>query len=191
MPDQRMSAKITRLAKKRGRLPALVAALGLALLVLVQSLLLSLVAWIGGALYERVSFGAASFEWGPWSFGYFSESLLKTTLPFVVGVFVCLWLVAPIAADLTLRFVLTRALLASAFGAIVVLIVSVVVDFVRMLGFGFDIRGFAHSVILAISHAIEVFITMTPLVMFAAVLLWLWLREHPRDYEVLGLIDEV
>jgi len=39
--------------------------------------------------------------------------------------------------------------------------------------------------------AIQVFVWITPLVMFAGVLLWLWLRDHPREYEVAGIIDEV
>jgi hypothetical protein len=191
MAEQRMSAQLTRLAKKRGRLPALVAALGLALLLLLQSLLTSLSAWIGGALYARVSFGAESFELGQWQVNYFIDPVLKSTLPFALGVFISLWLIAPLAAELTLRFVLTRALLAATAGALLVTLVSVVVDFVSMLKFGFDVRGLAHSGILAISQGVNAFIYTTPVVMFAGVLLWFWLKEHPREYEVTGLIDEL
>ncbi len=175
-----MSAIITRPPTTRGGVPALVTALGLVALLLLQSLLSSLAAWISGALYERVSFGAASFELSPWSFGYFIDPFFTTTLPFALGVLVVLWLVVPLAAHLTIRPVITRALLAAAAGAVLVLIVAVVVDLATLLRLGFDIRGFAHSGIVAISRGVDMFISTTPVVVLAAVLLWLWLRAHPR-----------
>ncbi len=86
---------------------------------------------------------------------------------------------------------ITRALLASAAGALLALVVNLFIDFVTMLPFGFDIRGFAHSVIIAISQAIDVFIYTAPIVVLACLLLWLWLKAHPREYEVTGLVDEL
>lgn len=191
MAEQRMSAKLTTLARKRGRLPALITAALIAALILAQSVLSSLAGWIGSNFYQRVSFGAAAFDdfvgWQP----YLADAFLKVTLPFAVGVFISLWLIAPLAGELTVRFVITRGLLASAAGAVLVLVVNVVVEFVTMLGFGFDIRGLAHTGITAIGTAANVFIYTTPIVVLAAVLLWLWLRDHPREYEVSGLIDEL
>ena len=186
-----MSATITRLAKKRGRVPALVTAAGMAALLLLQGVLSSLAGWISAQLYARVSFGAESFDPSPWSFGSLLDPFLQSTLPFAIGVFISLWLIAPIAAELTLPFVITRTLLASAAGALLVLIVAVVVDLVAFLRLGFDIHGFAHSVIVAISQGVGIFITTTPVVVLAGVLLWLWLRDHPREYAVSGLIDEI
>lgn len=191
MAEQRMSATLTRLARKRGRLPALVTAALIAAVILAQDVLSSLAAWLFGSLYERVSFGARSFEWNAWQPSYIVDPFLHVTLPFAVGAFLSLWLIAPLAGQLTLRFVITRGLLASAAGALLVLVGGIVIDFFTMLGFGFDIRGLAHSVIVAVGTAVDVFIYTTPIVLLAAVLLWLWLREHPREYEVAGLIDEL
>ena len=191
MAEQRMSAQLTRLAKKRGRLPALVTALGFVALVLIQNFLSSLAGWIGSSLYERVSFGSASFEWTPWQPGYLLETFLKSSLPFAVGVFVSLWLIAPLAAELTVRFVVTRALLASAAGSVLVVVVTLFIDLVGLIAHGFELHSFAHSGIFAIGRGVDAFIYSTPVVVLAAVLLWLWLRAHPRDYAVVGLIDEL
>jgi len=191
MAEQRMSAKLTTLARKRGRLPALITAALIAALILVQAVLSSLAAWLGSGFYQRVSFGAVAFDdFTPWQ-PYFVESFVTVTLPFALGVFLSLWLIAPLAGELTVRFVIMRGLLASAVGSVLVLIVAIGMGFVTMIGFGFDIRGFAHSVIVAIGTAVNLFIYTTPIVVLAAVLLWLWLREHPREYEVSGLIDEL
>ena len=192
MAEQRMSATLTRLARTRGRLPALVTAALIAIAILVQSILGSLAGWASSFFYQLVSFGSAGFSdvVGP-QFTQVIEQFTRVTLPFAVGVFVSLWLIAPLAGQLTLRFVITRGLLASAAGAVLVFVVSLVVDVVTMAFYVFDIRGFAHSGVIAISTAINVFIYTTPIVILGAVLLWLWLRDHPREYEVSGLIDEV
>ena len=187
-----MSATLTRLARTRGRLPALVTAALIAVLILVQSVLASLAGWIGSTLYQRVSFGSEAFAdlIGP-QFTQVLEQFARVTLPFAIGVFVSLWLIAPLAEQLTLRFVITRGLLASAAGAVLVFAVSLFVDVVTMVRYVFDIRGFAHSGVIAVGTAIDVLIFTTPIVILGAVLLWLWLRDHPREYEVSGLIDEV
>lgn len=177
MAKQRMSAQLTRLARKRGRLPALVSATLIAAFIVMQTVLSSLAAWLVGGMNERVSFS--------------TEPFLTLTLPFAVGVFLSLWLIAPLAAELTVAFVITRGLLASAAGTVLALLVSIVVDLVTLVGLGFSGRGFAHSVIVDLGRACELFIFTTPVVLLAAVLLLLWLREHPRDYEVAGLIDEL
>ena len=192
MTEQRMSARLTTLARKRGRLPALVTAALVAALILVQSFLASLVGWVINLLYVWASFGVAAFdEFIGWEPSQIVEPFLSVTLPFAIGVFVSLWLIAPLAEQLTLPFVFTRGLLASAAGALLVFVVSLVISVVTQIGYGFDIRGFGHAVIMDIGTTANVFIFTTPIVLFAAVLLWLWLRAHPREYEVSGLIDEV
>lgn len=192
MAEPRMSAALTRLARTRGRVPALVAAAVVAAVILVQSLLGSVFGWAVSFLYQLVSFGRAGFSdvVGPQFFGT-AEQFAKVTLPFAVGVFVSLWLIAPLAAQLGVRFVITRGLLASAAGGVLVLVVGLFVDLVVYLGAGFSIRGYAHSVIIDIGTAVNVVIYTTPIVLLAAVLLWLWLRANPRDYEVSGIIDEL
>ena len=187
-----MSATLTKLARTRGRLPALITAALIAALILVQSVLGSLAGWAGSFFYQLASFGPAGFSdvSGP-QFTSVAEQFGRVTLPFALGVFVSLWLIAPLAGELSLRFVIMRGLLASAAGAVLVFVVSLFVDVVTMIRYVFDIRGFAHSGVIAVGTAIDVLIFTTPIVVLGAVLLWLWLREHPREYEVAGLIDEV
>lgn len=192
MTEQRMSATLTKLARTRGRLPALVTAALIAALILVQSILGTLAGWAGSFFYQLASFGSAGFSdvVGP-QFTQVVDQFARVTLPFALGVFVSLWLIAPLAGQLSLRFVITRGLLASAAGAVLVFVVSLFVDVVTMIRYVFDIRGFAHSGVIAVGTAVDVLIYTTPIVVLGAVLLWLWLRDHPREYEVSGLIDEV
>lgn len=207
MPEQRMSAKITRLAKKRGRLPALVAALGLALLICLQQFLVSLTSYLRGFGLPVDPSGAETSEHA-WYFLPDTDQLLFYVLPLTLGVFVALWVIAPISDELTLRFVLTRAGLASAAGALLVVVFQVIQGLFASVGARWEGYGasstwppqpgatvnlvvFGQNTLDALVSGVSRFIFVTPVVMLAAVLLWLWLREHPRDYEVAGLIDEL
>ena len=109
-----------------------------------------------------------------------------------------LWLIAPLAGELTLRFVLTRGALAAAAGSVLVILVGVVVALLEGVGSavqsgigGGALPGVLDRSILALSTGVGAFVIEIVAVLFASVLLWLWLREHPRSYEVSGLIDEV
>lgn len=207
MPEQRMSAQLTKLAKKQGRLPALVTALGLALLLAVQRLLVSLFGWlevsgvmaIQGPNENAAVTGLYEVNTVP-PFDPDLLGLLYFVLPLGLGVFLALWLLAPISHELTVRFVLTRAGLAAASAAFVHLVFGVAVALLAW--FGADINTFApfaawdgamllQNVFRSLMGAIHVSIWATPLVMLAGVLLWLWLRDHPREYEVAGIIDEI
>jgi hypothetical protein len=198
MPEQRMSAQLTRLAKKRGRLPALVTALGLLALLSVQKFLASLVNYLGSLGYFRVDQGRAdslslSEIYGTvYQFAPSLDDLLYYLIPFALGVFVALWLLAPISDELTTRFVITRAGLASLTASIFVILVNLVLGLVQSLSAaGFDATFFLQSVVTTLMTGLSTLIFQTPLVMFAGLLLWLWLRDHPREYAVAGLIDEL
>ena len=71
MAEPRMSAQLTKLAKKRGRLPALVTALGLLALLSVQRFLASLVNYLGSLGYFRADqalndvYGGAVYQFAP------------------------------------------------------------------------------------------------------------------------------
>jgi hypothetical protein len=191
MAEQRMSAKLTTLARKRGRLPALITAALIAAALLVQLVLQSL---IDPVVANVAQLGTVLTDDGglvPWSPERLVEPLLLGVLPFAIGVFLSLWMIAPIAAELGTRFVITRGLLATAAGAVVMLIVTLFVDLLRQVAAGFDARSFGIEAALDIQGALNVIIFRSPIVLLAAVLLWLWLREHPREYEVSGLIDEL
>lgn len=178
MTDSRMSRTLVSLARRRGRLPALVAALGIALALLVGRTLTELVALAAP--------GGHGFSW------QVIVDYLPLALPFALGVFLGLWLIAPLADELTLPFVFTRGGLAAGAGAILVIVAHLVIAVVEAVSPGpFDGEQLARDSLLAVLTGVSSFIDCLVLVLFASVLLWLWLRAHPRDYAVSGLIDEV
>ena len=167
-----MSRTLVSLARRRGRLPALVAALGVAAALVVMRLLNSVLAAepLGDAVVE----------------------FLPVALPFALGVFLGLWRIAPLAGELTMPFVFTRGGLATAAGAILVILAHLVITAVEALdGGGLDARELAQGAVADVLAGAGSFVNFLIPVLFASVLLWLWLREHPRDYAVSGLIDEV
>lgn len=206
MAEQRMSTAITKLAKRRGRLPAFVAALGLAGLLVAQRLLSGLIGWLQIMGLISLQGNNPSLETGllGLTVGAFDpglSDLVLFVLPFGLGVFISLWLLAPVSHELDLRFVLTRAGLASAAGSLVYFVAALVLSLLNWLGvdvgvfktFGStgDTPELVQSLFTALTGAIQTFISLTPAVMLVVVLLWIWLRDHPREYEVSGLIDEV
>lgn len=195
MTDGRMSRTLVSLARRRGRLPALVAALGVAAVLLVVATLHEIVSWAGrSALYSWAD-SSPSGTSGLYELEVQGPSLqlenvldqLPVVLPFALGVFLGLWLIAPLADELTLPFVFTRGALATAAGAILVIIAQLVIALVAALDGG-DLR---RDALLSLITGASAFVSHLILVLFASVLLWLWLRAHPRDYAVSGLIDEV
>lgn len=207
MPEPRMSAQLARLAKKRGRLPALVTALSLGLLIALQQFLNSLVAYLRRAGVPATQSGEGVRELNFWEFQPSADQLVFDLLPITVGVFLALWVIAPISDELTVRFVLTRAGLASAAGAVLVVLFQAVQGLFQSIGEaastyswttepvepteGLNLEVFGQHTLDALASGVNIFIFYTPVVMLAGVLLWLWLREHPREYAVAGLIDEL
>ena len=183
MTDGRMSRTLVSLARRRGRLPALVASLGIAAtLILIR------------ALNELISLAAASSipsARGDLALGRIVD-FLPQALPFALGVFLGLWLIAPLAGELTLPFVFTRGALATAAGSVLVilgqLVIATVIAIDERVFDGADLLR--QAALAALTGASSLVNFLIP-VLFASVLLWLWLREHPRDYAVSGLIDEV
>jgi hypothetical protein len=180
MTDGRMSRTLVSLARRRGRLPALVAALGIAVALIAQRVLNLL-------LILPLSSGFSPSD---------VVDYLSQALPFALGVFLGLWLIAPLADELTLPFVFTRGGLATAAGAILVIVAQLVIAAIAALedGYGggfFDGAGFVQDATIAALTGASSFVNYLVPVLFASVLLWLWLRAHPRDYAVSGLIDEV
>ena len=206
MAEQRMSAAIAKLAKRRGRLPALVAALGLAGLLMAQRLLSGLISWLEITGLIAMQNSGASLETGLYglSSGAFDpglRDLLFFVLPFALGVFISLWLLAPVSHELELRFVLTRAGLAAVAGSLGYLVAGLVLALLGWLGVDegvfqsvgltADTSALVQGLFRALASAVQTFISLTPAVMLVVVLLWIWLRDHPREYDVSGLIDEV
>lgn len=116
-------------------------------------------------------------------------------VPFVVGVFLFLWLVAPIVAELRLTVVIVRALLATLAGSILVFLITFVgflfnggLDTSAGLVYGW-LAGAASTVTTnagwaaqaAFYSAANFAITATPLTVLAGIVVWVWLRGHPNN----------
>jgi hypothetical protein len=130
--------------------------------------------------------------------------LVLGVLPFAIGVFLSLWLLAPIAAELHIAHVVTRSLLAVAAGALVIFLVqllgSLFHNFDRSAG---QVFGWASGFFTTVSSnaswafsnalytAVTAAINLIPLTVLSGVLLWIWLRAHTAKHPVAGLIDKV
>lgn len=121
------------------------------------------------------------------------DQVLFVTLPFVLGVFLCLWLLLPINGELELRFVVTRALGAALLGSVLVFVAKsvqltvllamqttpqVVLDNLGALLLG-----------QALSAGIFLVVFAVPLVVIFAIFQWNWLKHHPAEFEVAGILD--
>lgn len=171
----------------RARIAALVAAAGVFAVLLVQGILLVLVSMLAAAgtdgLYDAVP-GYAGSLWA----GLLRQSLVGM-LPFAAGVFLVLWLVAPIGPRLRLSQAVLRGLLAVGGGTVVVIAIAVLLSFLggltglNFLGFAFPDLGGAFravwlSVLQEVVGALSGGVARAPLVVLAAVLLWLWHRRR-------------
>ncbi len=127
--------------------------------------------------------------------------VLVGIVPFVLGFFVSLWIIAPIAEELRVPHVVTRAILATGVASTVVFIALAVVGIVTVVSFDgylfgqyfptprFD--GVPGAIGRALMSAAFAFVNNLPLGVLAGVLLWIWRRDHPPKRPLSGLIDEV
>lgn len=111
---------------------------------------------------------------------------------FALGYFLCLWLLAPIAAELRLVAVMGRSLLAVAGGAVV----AFTTGLLGSLFTGFDesaglVFGWAYGALATASgnigwattqaayNSASTAISLAPLAVLAGVVVWVWLRTQP------------
>ena len=114
-------------------------------------------------------------------------------LPFTVGVFASLWLIAPVAAELGLWQVVARSVLATGIGAAVALIASAAPYLVgafsgvgSLFGNSFPtlpFNGITRAALLGLQAGSGAFVELFPLVILAGIFLWLWLQKHPSGHE--------
>lgn len=180
---------IAKALKRPGALPALLTALGVLAFLVVQNFVFGLI----GAAREAMFGGVPGVDIGA-AWATEMVSMLGGPLLFAVGVFLCLWQVAPIAPNLRLAHVVTRALLATALGAAGYWLLRFFADLIFLavdgsLHLNPDlIGGVAFN---ASMDALSALITWVPLVVLGAVFLWGWLQRHPSKEPVMGTLDEV
>lgn len=131
-------------------------------------------------------------------------ALVVGVTAFAVGFFLCLWLLAPIAAELRLFAVIGRSLLAVAAGAVMLFVAGVL----GSLFAGFDesaglVFGWAYGALATASAnigwvamqatytAMSTALSLTPLAVLAGVMVWLWLRAQPLSTLARDSVDEV
>lgn len=169
-----MALSVKQLLRRRGALVAAIAAVSLLAALNLKDFLQALL----GGLPQP-------------DFSGLSDRILTANLPFVVGVFLCLWLILPITGDLLLRFVITRALGAVLFGAVLVFVVYIVVGFVEGVQNGGlptpeQFGVFALRQLVGVALYVNIAWAFATL---AALIQWNWLKHHPAKFEVAGILD--
>ena len=163
-------------------------AIGRVIIALLQSWQLSVgsVEWyIGFASPEPVLFG--------------TDPVLRAViaiLPFTVGYFLALWVVAPITEQLGIGHVVTRAVLATGIGATLWFVVLGLTGVVTAVSATSDVLGIAASPGLigaqlgyALQQALTGLVVLLPLGVLGGVLQWVWRTAHPAPHHIEGLID--
>jgi hypothetical protein len=170
---------------------ALLAGLGVYLVLALQSILGTIVFVVTDASYSQDAASYLSLILPaslPLAFG--------APLPFAIGVFLCFWQIAPVAPQLRMAHVVTRALLAAVVGAVATGILGFIVAFVVNLselpgGLGSIADHLTQAGRSVLPGALNILIDGLVVVPLAALLLWGWLKSHPPKNAPAGALDEV
>lgn len=175
-----------RMLRTRGALAAAVTAVGVGVALIVGLALQILVSMISFTATSGLDDLQSSSP-----FDSFGRRLLLTVLPFVVGYFLGLWVIAPITEQLGVGHVITRAVLATGVGATVhFLVIAVVQSVLAMAGSPLpnpDVIPIALGI--ALQQALAGLIVLLPLGVLGGVLLWVRRTAKPSEHHIEGLID--
>lgn len=125
---------------------------------------------------------------------------LAGPLPIALGAFLCFWQIAPIAPNLRLAHVVTRAILAGLAGTLLLFLVGLAWWLVsQLLAFGGGISGTGLYNVVALGpgplsllfQSLATFVQVLPVLVLGAVLLWGWLQRNRPTASVSGVLDEV
>jgi hypothetical protein len=187
-----MSDTITKAITRPGVVPAFFAGLGVFALLLVIGFV--------QAVLTTLSIVAGTPEAGDFTGQIWASQLSSSVagpLPFAVGVFLCVWQLAPIAGSLRLAHVVTRSVLAALLGGaamwIVFVVAQVISNLVAPLG-GDVTASFGHfglDLLTTFLRALANVVGYLPVVALACILLWGWLQRHPPGTPARGALDEV
>jgi hypothetical protein len=183
-----MTTLAHRVVRQRGFLVALAAASLVLAVLVVQSLLTFLVAQLGYS-------GRGTLRDLPW-WTVYGRQVLTVSVPFGVGVLLGFWFIAPVAAELRLAHVITRSLLAAVAGAILVFLTTTVVEGVATVQALIEQGALSRlgddtvrTLGVALAIAAQGFVSATPLVILAGILLWNWVERHPSRHPIAGIVD--
>lgn len=182
-----MALSVRQLVRRHGALPAAVTAVGVGGALVAGELLKALIGYVAALPH----LGGIPYGWG-------LVPALLVAGPFAAGYFLSLWIIAPIAEELRVGHVITRAVLATGVGATLVFVVAAVLALVTVLLLpwfvgdpAFSPGRAADALGSALATALTALVSLLPLGVLGGVLLWLWRKDHPPKHPLSGLIDEV
>jgi hypothetical protein len=187
--------ELAKALQRPGALPPFLAALGIFLTLVVLGFL--------GATFTALSVTTwvdypAEFFLQIWGAQLLSG--LAGPLPIALGAFVCFWQIAPIAPNLRLAHVVTRAVLAGLAGTLLLFLAGIVYWLVSGLfawGNGYIGVGLSEltpvwpSPLYVLFQSLATFVQVLPVLVLGAVLLWGWLQRNRPTASVGGVLDEV
>ena len=113
----------------------------------------------------------------------FGSTMFRYVVMFALGVFLVLWLLAPISAAISLRLAIARAALSVAGGAVLVVIVGILLGITHTISTSFfgarfpEVEGVGWAIVNAVQGFAATVVDLGPVVLLAAVLVWLRLRS--------------
>jgi hypothetical protein len=114
----------------------------------------------------------------------FASSMFRYVVVFSLGVFLVLWLIAPISAGITLRLTIARAAVAVVGGALLTVVAGLILGIAGTLSsslFGARmpaVDGLGYQVVGAVQGFFATTVELGPVVLLAAILVWLRLRAR-------------
>jgi hypothetical protein len=162
--------------------PALFAGLGVTVALVALSTLSAFFGFIASTAYSlgRLGGGYLSDGLNPFDLRGLIIAFFTVQVAMGAGVFLSLWLIAPIRAGASIVQVVLRSILAAAVGAVIVLVLSLFVNLGQMLYAGGLTPGlggfwsFASSLIAAFGTATGALVTSIPLAVVAGLGIVLW-----------------
>jgi hypothetical protein len=178
--------------------PAAVAAAGVFAFLVARALVYGIGTTIYWVTSGVPSAGVGSYpEAVAWSWQESFVGLLDTALPLSIGTFLVFWCLRPIRHDLRVAQVIRRGALAVAVGAVLASLVQAALDFgtlslpVVESGGLYGLTPVVPSPVDLVLGTMNLVVVYLPLVVLAAVLLWIWLRRSRPTASVGGAGDEV
>lgn len=190
MPSRGLGDVTARALTRPGAGSALLAALGVYAAFTLASALRTLVGIGLSASYG----GGSGPHVGQVLVGALTDSLIRL-LPFAIGVFLAFWQIAPIAPQLRMAHVVTRAVLAALlgvlFGGVVTFLVGIGVQVSLVATVYPSLGAVGDSLRASVSPTVDLLFDALIAVPLAALLLWGWLQSHAPKSTARGALDEV
>lgn len=175
--------------QSRAKLAAIVGAIVVAYVIIQQ--LTSVLGYLGGVPADQVTSMLVS-----------TGGLVVTYyLPFAIGAFASLWLVAPITAELPLSGAVKCSLLAAGIGTALVVVIRTVMyssgafssvgSFVGNSFPTLPVDRVVQEAAFAFQGGVNIFLALVPLVMLTVILVWMRLTRHPSQHAVSADTAEV